>query len=257
MANSHFQAKSNPLKARFEQERKKFKFLARRSTMIILFIIFGLIFLQIFLPFAAESAIRSSLGEALAAESISADLKAMPVFKIFGGYADSLDISIITNQNSLLNLTKLEAKWAQNNVLNYLRNGQLMTTEAQPIYLSLYWTEAALVKYLNTIQSQILISGITIGEQSLDIIGRIDLAGKQQTILLNCKPQIIDQQIQLKLNSWQMEALIMTDQLQNRLNEALTFKPNLAPLAWDLDLEQVLVNQEQLIIYALENRDNL
>ncbi len=257
MANSDLQAKSNLLKDRFEQERKKFKFLARRSTMIILFIIFGLIFLQIFLPFAAESAIRRSLGEALAAESISADLKAVPVFKIFAGNADSLDITITTNQNSLLNLTKLEAVWMQNNVLDYLRNGQLMSTEAQPTYLSLYWTEATLVKYLNSLQSQILISGITIGEQSLDIIGRIDLVGKQQTILLNCKPQITDQQIQLKLNSWQMEELIMTDQLENRLNEALTFKPSLAPLAWDLNLEQVIIDQQQLIIYALENRENL
>ena len=213
--------------------------------------LFVLLF-SLILPWAAEGALAQSFSQGLLAKTVLADVRANSAWRLLNGKSESIELMMEFDDNSLLALSLLRAKWGPSNVaLGLMRKGRGGERDAEPTDTELYWDEASLAAYLNRVQANVLVSRVEISEEQVAIYGNIALAGARRNIYLAGRPKSDDLgRVVFLAGEWRVEGLAQTQQLQNSLCEALSFEPDLSPLAWKVWAKQVVLRPGSMLVYG-------
>jgi hypothetical protein len=204
------------------------------------------------LPWAAERAIIRSFRLGLQAKVVLADVKAGSAWRLLGGKSESMELMMEFDDTSLLALSALRACWGPSNVaLSLMRRGRGGERDAEPTDTELYWNEANLASYLNRVQGEVLVSRVEISEEQVAIYGSVALFGGRHNIYLAGRPKSDDLgRVVFTAREWRVEGPAQTEQLRKSLCEALSFEPNLSPLAWKVWAKQVVLSPGMMLVYG-------
>jgi hypothetical protein len=101
------------------------------------------------------------------------------------------------------------------------------------------------------VQEEVLVSRVEISETQVAVYGSIALAGGRYNIYLAGRPKSDDLgQVVFSAAEWRAEGLAPTEQLKTSLCEALSFTPDLAPLAWKVWAKQVVLTPGIMLVYG-------
>jgi hypothetical protein len=203
-------------------------------------------------PQVVEGDLVRRFGRDLQAQTVLAEVTCSSNWHLFRGRSESIELFMEFDSGSLLALSRLRASWGPSNVaLGLMRSGRGLERDAEPNYTELYWDESCLAAYLNWVQGEVLVSRVEIGEAWVAIYGSIEVAGLQHDIYLAGRPKSNDLgQVEFPAALWRVEGLEQTEQLKNSLCLALSFQPDLSPLAWKVWAKQVVLSPGQMLVYG-------
>jgi len=234
------------------REREFVQRALRWGVMALLFVAFFVLLLNLTLPWAAEGALIRSFGQTLQTKAIEADVQANPSWRLLSGRTDQLELLMEFDDNSLLALSLLRAQWGPSNVaLRLMRQGKGSERDAEPNATELYWDETRLAAYLNRVQGDVLVSRVIIDDTGVAIYGSVALDGGRHNIYIFGQPKSDDLgRVVFTADEWRADGLVQTEQLKERLCEALSFEPDLSPLAWKVWAKQVVLSPGQMLVYG-------
>ena len=246
-----------------EQRIKKKEYLLRHNTVLLrrrlwlgaallVSVLIFIVFLSLIMPWTEEKALCRSFRQGLQAKVVQADIGASSAWHLLIGKSESIDLMMEFDDSSLLTLALLHAHWGPSNVaLALMRRGKGGERDAEPTATELYWDESRLATYLNKVQREVLVSQVQINAEQVEIYGSIMLNGGRHNIYLAGSPQSNDiGQVVFKASEWRAEGLTPTEQLKESICEALSYEPDLSPLAWKVWAKQVELSPGQMRVYG-------
>jgi hypothetical protein len=234
------------------RRRKKLRFgLILGTALLVCAVLFALL-LSFALPQAAEAALARGFQHSLQASSVQAAVQATSGWRLLGGKTESIELEIAFDDTSLLALSRLRAQWGPSNVaLGLMRQGRGGARDAEPQHTELYWDETTLAAYLNRVQEEVLVYRVEISAEQVAVYGSITRAEGRHDIYLAGRPKSDDLgQVVFKAAEWQAEGLAQTEQLIDGICEALSFTPDLSPLAWKVWAKQVVLEPGVMLVYG-------
>ena len=233
-------------------ERKQFKSALIIGAMLLVSIALFTLLLNLTMPDLTKSKLSGNFSSSLQATTATMDIRCSSAWRLLIGKSESIDLTMTFDDNSLLALSQLHAHWNPSNVaLGLMRQGKGGERDAEPNETELYWDEKQLAAYLNLVQGEVQISRVEISETQVKVYGSITLTGRRHSIYLAARPVSDDLgRVVFTASEWQAEGLAPTEQLKTKIGEALSFMPDLSPLAWKVWPKQVVLKTGEMLVYG-------
>jgi len=223
----------------------------KKRGIIIIAVVLAMALSYLALAGASSRAVENTYAKGLKASGADANIDG----SLFSGNTDSITLRLAFDENSLLPYSSMEAEWGPNDtVLALMKNGQGAKKECTPQRLILSWDDEALARYFQDSLGIIDEAQVKIEDSYITLSGKMILAGEDASLVIEAVPAI-DQKGRL---TWEMQNLTAHGKkysrtMQEKIVDAMAISPDMSPLEWEINLNEVKLSTGSLIVFGYAN----